>query len=302
MALSVDLAGPRRICPAQVGCLVDPDGSRRNPSDRLDDQPDDQARQTVRRAEACPAHKIQRLVLYPQEGPISHRMTRWGDRADPLLSLFLWLGCLAIGRAGTNSQEGDTTLVISHCPARGRLPCRICLVGLGAPGRPATPMASVGRRGERQEVRGLTPDGAARPRMGVNLGRAIVIRSLANQFLLQRTTRSCRPGSRAERFLRSAQGSPCHPGRVRGRGPTGHCGFFSLARFTIACALRTYLLSAKSRTVLSLSACYRASASALDRPNAATGASASSANWSASDWSFGGGWMPGFSTICTSHV
>jgi hypothetical protein len=60
-----------RIWPAHVGCLVDPDGSRRVPSDRLDDQPDDQARQAARRAESgwstrfgvcCSIHKEWRGV------------------------------------------------------------------------------------------------------------------------------------------------------------------------------------------------------------------------------------------------
>jgi hypothetical protein len=36
--LRVDLVGSRRIWPAHVGCLVDPDGSRLVPSDHLDDQ------------------------------------------------------------------------------------------------------------------------------------------------------------------------------------------------------------------------------------------------------------------------
>jgi hypothetical protein len=45
LVLYVDLVGSRRIWPAQVGCLVDPDGSRWIPSDRLDDQ----ARRSVRR-------------------------------------------------------------------------------------------------------------------------------------------------------------------------------------------------------------------------------------------------------------
>ena len=40
--LGVDLVGSRRIWPAHVGCLVDPVGSRRVQSDRLDDQTDDQ--------------------------------------------------------------------------------------------------------------------------------------------------------------------------------------------------------------------------------------------------------------------
>jgi hypothetical protein len=42
LVLCVDLVGSRPICPAHVGCLVDPDGSRTTPSDRLDDQTDDQ--------------------------------------------------------------------------------------------------------------------------------------------------------------------------------------------------------------------------------------------------------------------
>ncbi len=43
LVLCVDLVSSRRICPAHVGYLVDRVGSRRNPSDRLDDQADDQA-------------------------------------------------------------------------------------------------------------------------------------------------------------------------------------------------------------------------------------------------------------------
>jgi hypothetical protein len=47
LVFSVDLVGSRRIWPAHVGCLVDPDGSRRVLLDRLDDQPDDQAGQST---------------------------------------------------------------------------------------------------------------------------------------------------------------------------------------------------------------------------------------------------------------
>ena len=43
LVLCVDLVGSRRIWPAQVGCLVDLVGSSRVPSDRVDDQTDDQA-------------------------------------------------------------------------------------------------------------------------------------------------------------------------------------------------------------------------------------------------------------------
>jgi hypothetical protein len=38
LVLRVDLDGSRRKWPAHVGCLVDPEGSRTIPSDRLDDQ------------------------------------------------------------------------------------------------------------------------------------------------------------------------------------------------------------------------------------------------------------------------
>jgi hypothetical protein len=44
LVLCVDLVGSRRIWPAHVGCLVDPEGSRRVRSDRLDDQQNDQRR------------------------------------------------------------------------------------------------------------------------------------------------------------------------------------------------------------------------------------------------------------------
>jgi hypothetical protein len=45
LVLCVDLVGSRPIWPAHVDSLVDLVGSRRIPSDRLDDQTDDQARQ-----------------------------------------------------------------------------------------------------------------------------------------------------------------------------------------------------------------------------------------------------------------
>jgi hypothetical protein len=52
LVLCVGLVGSRRIWAAQVGCLVDPDGSRWVPSGRLDDQPDDQA------SDAAPGHAV----------------------------------------------------------------------------------------------------------------------------------------------------------------------------------------------------------------------------------------------------
>jgi hypothetical protein len=52
LVLSVDLVGSRRIGPAHVGRVVDPDRSRRIPSDCLDDQTDDQARKTASSGDA----------------------------------------------------------------------------------------------------------------------------------------------------------------------------------------------------------------------------------------------------------
>jgi hypothetical protein len=70
--LCVDLVASRRICPAQVGCLVDPDGSRWVPSDRLDDQRDDQGLRTtsallgIERPSEQVGHKIFDLMLHAQ--------------------------------------------------------------------------------------------------------------------------------------------------------------------------------------------------------------------------------------------
>jgi hypothetical protein len=52
LVLCVGLVGSRPIWPAHVGCLVDLEGSRRVPLDRLDDQPDDQA------SDAAPGHAV----------------------------------------------------------------------------------------------------------------------------------------------------------------------------------------------------------------------------------------------------
>src|SRR4029450_559685 len=63
--LRVDLVRSRRIWPVHVGRLVDLDGSRRIPSDRLDDQTDDQASQPTPGGGGRVGHKIQRLELTP---------------------------------------------------------------------------------------------------------------------------------------------------------------------------------------------------------------------------------------------
>jgi hypothetical protein len=57
LVLCVDLVGSRPVCPAQVGCLVDPDGSRRNPSDHLDDRTDDKGHPTQNRMVRRPASR-----------------------------------------------------------------------------------------------------------------------------------------------------------------------------------------------------------------------------------------------------
>src|SRR5215216_4460051 len=134
-------------------------------------------------------------------------------------------------------------------------------------------MASAGARGDCQDVRGSPPGRTARPRAGGQPSAAPRSRIVAHQL------------------------APAGPSR----GRPAHRESFSFARCTIAWARRTYLLSARSRTVLTPSACAKASAAPLDRPNAVTGASARPANLSTSCWSSGGGWMSGSSTISASR-
>ena len=65
LMLRVDLVGSRRTWPAHVGCVVGPDGSRRVPSDRLDDQTEDQAagQQAPRPARLQEAgHRVERAA------------------------------------------------------------------------------------------------------------------------------------------------------------------------------------------------------------------------------------------------
>jgi cell volume regulation protein A len=59
LVLCVDLAASTRICPAQVGCLVDPGGSRKIPSDRLDDQ----ARQAVQHTRSATMGDVEHFAL-----------------------------------------------------------------------------------------------------------------------------------------------------------------------------------------------------------------------------------------------
>jgi len=85
-------------------------------------------------------------------------------------------------------------------------------------------------------------------------------------------------------------------------GVTDRSYSLALASFTMACARRTCLLSAKSRTVLTPSACSRASASLLDRPNATIGASTSSANFRGPDSTSEDGSVWDLSAIIASQV
>jgi HIRAN domain len=101
--LGIDLDGSRRIEPAHVGCLVGPEGSRRTPTDRVDDHRDDQgasdtrsdAKQAWRRPGSPGRPAPERAkVLDPDQprGPrrvaASHRVaatntTRYGPIATP---------------------------------------------------------------------------------------------------------------------------------------------------------------------------------------------------------------------------
>jgi hypothetical protein len=61
--LRVGLVGSRRICAAQVECLVDPGGSRRNPSDRPDDQGASETKSDGTRVVAAPVSDHRGLVV-----------------------------------------------------------------------------------------------------------------------------------------------------------------------------------------------------------------------------------------------
>jgi hypothetical protein len=95
LVLCVDLVGSRRIWPAHVGGLVDPDGSRRNPSDRLDDQPDDQASQ----AASDPGPTEHELSSVASSGPGQLTFRRRRERGGG------WLGRAPTWRRKLRSQR-----------------------------------------------------------------------------------------------------------------------------------------------------------------------------------------------------
>jgi hypothetical protein len=105
------------------------------------------------------------------------------------------------------------------------------------------------------------------------------------------TTPSRRPMPRQDDTVTGSHDLPDGHVASDPKRPRDHPLFYSLAcaRCTIAWARRTYLLSARSRTVLTPSACSKAWASRLDRPKAVSGASTSSANCSGPDSASEGG-------------
>jgi hypothetical protein len=135
------------------------------------------------------------------------------------------------------------------------------------------------------------PGGAARPGRG---GQPSAVPQSYNRCRARPcyplTTPSRRPMPRQDDTVTGSHDLP--DGHVAS-DPSGrdHPSFYSLAwaRCTIAWARRTYLLSARSRTVLTPSVSCRASASRLDRPKAVSGALTSSANCSGPDSASEGG-------------
>jgi Endosomal/lysosomal potassium channel TMEM175 len=114
--LSVDLVASRRIWPAHVGGLVDLEGSRRVPSDRVDDQPDDQASQAAQPSRVEESPIFGTLVLHPQ-GMTERTVTKTRLEAfsDGVLAIAITLLVISTVKAGHLSlvtRPGDVTKVI----------------------------------------------------------------------------------------------------------------------------------------------------------------------------------------------
>jgi hypothetical protein len=109
LVLRVDLVGSRPIWPAHVGWLVGLVGSRPVPSDRLDDQTDDQARQTQR------------------ADPVWSSMTSVKPRTE--------VARRAVGRGGARRRQPRVACAVPT-PAAGRRPgpLRPCAVLSGQAG------------------------------------------------------------------------------------------------------------------------------------------------------------------------
>ena len=139
---------------------------------------------------------------------------------------------------------------------------------------------------------GATPGEAARPGRG---GQPSAVPQSYNRcrarpcYLLAHLPRRSMPQQDEDGTRGPNVSAP--PWHIDPKQARDHPSFYSLAcaRFTIAWARRTYLLSAKSRTVLTPSVSSRTSASLLDRPKAVSGASTSSANLIGPDSVPGGG-------------
>jgi hypothetical protein len=162
----------------------------------------------------------------------------------------------------------------------------------GPRGRPPSPWLGRRPRRKRQAVTEAMPGGAARPGRGANP-------AAVPQSYNRCRARPCYPLAHLRRRSMPRQDEagtrgpnvsawPCHIGSQAGARPGS---FYSLAcaSCTIAWARRTYLLSARSRTVLTPSVSSRAWASLLDRPKAVSGASTSAANFLGPDSASEGG-------------
>jgi hypothetical protein len=163
---------------------------------------------------------------------------------------------------------------------------------VGASGPATIPMAGPAPEARTPGGDGATPGEAARPGRGANPQPCRSPTTVTEPGPVTRwhTFRGDRCHDRTKMAPVAATCRHCHvtldPKQAR-----DHPSSYSLAcaRCTIAWARRTYLLSARSRTVLTPSVFCRASASLLDRPKAVSGASTSSANFSGPDSASEGG-------------
>ena len=161
----------------------------------------------------------------------------------------------------------------------------------GPRGRPPSPW--LGRRPRRTPGgdRGCAWRCSTAGAGGPTLSRAAVLQPLPSQALLLANDTSRRPMPRQDDTVTGSHDLPGWPWRIGPQAGAITHRFYSLAcaRCTIAWARRMYLLSARSRTVLTPSVSCRASASLLDRPKAVSGASTSAANCSGPDSAAEGG-------------
>jgi hypothetical protein len=198
-----------------------------------------------------------------------------------------WDQCAGAGGAGWGLEAacvaGNCIDDFAAVLARGgHLPER-CSVRRGASGPTAIPMARPAPEAKCQAAMKASILARRHGRGGgPTLDRAAVIRPSPSQTLLPLAGRHIprRPLPRQD----DVDARPQFAGiamsyRIPNQGQPSSSYSLACAKFTIARARRTYLLSARSRTVLTASVFSRASASLLDRPKAVSGASTSSANF-----------------------